>query len=126
MEIKKIKKYEITFDHVDSRIQIDGVEAYKYLPTEFILADTKEKAIEFAKSIIEDVKAMKLTNSKGEEISVMRNGHSRKEEDYTTSNSRGIYWFILSTPITIDKYGCQRSTYGLEINIKVVEVTEIN
>lgn len=125
MEIKKTTKYEILFDRVDKRINIDGVENYKYLPSEIILSDTKEKAIEYTKGIIDEVKAMHLTDSVGNEISIMMNGFSHQIGDYETTNKGGFYWFYLSTPRTTDKYGYERYVVGIEVHIKKMEVTEI-
>lgn len=125
MEIKKTTKYEILFDRVDKRINIDGVENYKYLPSEIIISDTKEKAIEYAKSIIDEVKAMHLTDSLGNEINTMTNGFSNKVDDYETTNKGGCYWFYISTPRTTDKYGYIRYVVGIEVNIKQMVVTEI-
>lgn len=119
MEIKKRTMYTITFDEVDERINIDGVESYH------IVAESKEMAIEYAKSIIEEVKGMHLTNSKGEEFSLMKNGYSKSVNDYETAYKRGFYWFYLCTPPTIDKYGCICYTTAIEVNIKKIEVTEI-
>ena len=118
MEIKKRTMYTITFDKVDERINIDGVE-------NFIVTESKEMAIEYAKSIIEEVKEMHLTNSKGEEFSLMKNDYSKNVNDYETANKRGFYWFYLCTPPTIDKYGCICYTTAIEVNIKKIEVTEI-
>lgn len=125
MEIKKRTMYTITFDKVDERINIDGVENYQYVPSHFIVAESKEMAIEYAKSIIEEVKEMHLTNSKGEEFSLMKNGYSKSVNDYETANKRGFYWFYLCTPPTTDKYGCVRYTTAIEVNINKIEVTEI-
>ena len=125
MEIKKTTKYEIQFDRVDNRININGVEDYKYISSEIILADTKEKAIEYAKSILYEVKAMHLTDSVGNEISIMANGFSQQIEDYETTNKGGCYWFYLRTPQTIDEYGYSRYVVGIEVHIKKMEVTEI-
>lgn len=125
MKIQKKTKYAITFDDVDKRIKLDGVENYNYLPIKHIIADTKELAIEYAKSVLEEVKDMHLTNSKGEEISLIRNGFSHKYDDYETANRYGNYWFVLITPSWIDKYGCENYTTGVDIFIKKIEVTEI-
>ena len=123
--MKKRTKYAITFDKVDKRINIDGVENYQYAPTHFIVAESKEMAIEYAKSIIKEVKEMRLTNSKGEEISLMKNGYSNNVNDYETANKCGSYWFYLCTPPTTDKYGCVCYTTAIEVNINKIEVNEI-
>lgn len=123
--MEKVKKYEITFDNVDGRINIEGVENYRYIKSHYLIADTKEKAISYIKSLIEEIKSLHLTNYNGEEFTRMHNGYTHNNDDYEGENAMGKLWLTLTTEPTKDKLGFSRWNTAIEIMVSPIEVTFI-
>lgn len=116
MEITKIKKYEITFNHVDESINVDWINGSPY-KKDHIIADTLEEAIGYVKAISNEIKNMHIIKE-NYECNILLNLISNKEDDFKTSDRDGYWQFHLKTPSFMTEYGNKAYCIAVGIQIK--------